>query len=103
MISTRSIALCLTLAAVGVAPATAVAKHGADDPATHATDDHGAIVAEPGDDNGGGSAVEPGDDRGRTAAEPGDDNGGQRPSGNRSAKRVAGTCTVGSSAKLKVR
>src|SRR5438067_2325153 len=114
MISTRSIALGLTLAAIGVAPATAVAKHGADDPATHATDDHGAIVAEPGDDNGGGSAVEPGDDRGgsavepgddrgSSAAEPGDDKGGSRSGGSRSAKRVAGACTAGSSAKLKVK
>jgi hypothetical protein len=90
MISTRSIALGLTLAAVGLAPAAAVAKNGADDPATHAGDDHGAIVTGPGDDKGG------------IAAEPGDDKGGQR-SGGTKAKRAAGTCTGRSSAKLKVK
>src|SRR5215213_3472320 len=90
MISTRSIALGLTLAAVGLAPAAAVAKNGGDDPASHAGDDHGAIVNEPGDDEGG------------SRTEPGDDNGGQR-SGGSKAKRAAGTCTGRSSAKLKVK
>jgi hypothetical protein len=112
MISTRSIALGLTLAAVGLAPAAAVAKNGADDPATHAGDDHGAIVTEPGDDKGstqpepgddkGAVRPEAGDDRGAVAAEPGDDKGGQR-SGGSKAKRAAGTCTGRSSAKLKVK
>src|SRR3954470_3022664 len=106
MISTRTIALGLTVAAVGLTPAAAIAKHGADDPASHAGDDHGAVV-EPGDDKGvsaaqpgddkGASAAEPGDDKARSAAEPGDDNGGQRHGGSRSAKRVSGTCTAGSS------
>jgi len=101
MISTRSIALGLTLAAVGLAPAAAVAKNGADDPATHAGDDHGAIVNEPGDDKGS-TQPEPGDDKGAIAAEPGDDNGGHR-SGGSKAKRAAGTCTGRSSATLKVK
>src|SRR4051812_20949291 len=123
MISTRSIALGLTLAAVGLAPAAAVAKNGGDDPATHAGDDHGAIVTEPGDDKGavrpepgddkgavrpepgddrGAVAAQPGDDKGGSRTEPGDDNGGQR-SGGSKAKRAAGTCTARSSAKLKVK
>src|SRR3954447_24111940 len=122
MITTRSIALGLSLAAIGLAPAAAVAKNGADDPANHATDDHGAVVEpgddkgttqiEPGDDKGataaepgddkGGSGVEPGDDRGGSGTEPGDDNGGQR-SGGTKAKRAAGSCTAGSTAKLKVK
>jgi hypothetical protein len=93
MLSTRSIALGLTLAAVGFAPAAAVAKNGADDPASHAGDDKGA-------------AVEPGDDRG-AAVEPGDDKGGLRGDASRGggsrAKRVKGSCTGRSSAKLKVK
>src|SRR4051794_41897112 len=101
MISTRSIALGLTLAAVGLAPAAAVAKNGGDDPATHAGDDHGAIVTEPGDDKGA-VAAQPGDDKGGSRTEPGDDNGGQRAVGSK-AKRAAGTCTARSSAKLKVK
>ena len=100
MISTRSIALGLTLAAVGLAPAAAVAKNGADDPASHAGDDHGAVT-EPGDDKGA-VQPEPGDDRGAVRPEPGDDKGGQR-SGGSKAKRAAGTCTRRSSAKLKVK
>jgi hypothetical protein len=83
MLSTRSIALGLTLAAVGFAPAAAVAKNGADDPVSHAGDDRGAAV------------------------EPGDDNGGLRGDASRGggswAKRVNGSCTGRSSAKLKVK
>jgi hypothetical protein len=79
---TRSIALALALAATAAVPATAVAKHGADDPPG---DDHGQHV-EPGDDHGG--------DAGGTARGGG---GGSR------ATRVAGTCTDGSTAKLKVK
>src|SRR4051794_40730824 len=128
MLSTRSIALCLTLAAVGLAPAAAVAKNGADDPASHAGDDKGAAVqpgddkgaaVEPGDDKGAavepgddkGAAVQPGDDKG-AAVEPGDDKGaavelgddkGARRSDTSRAKRVSGSCTGRSSAKLKVK
>jgi hypothetical protein len=79
-ITTRNIALGLAVAAVALTPATALAKHGADD---------GVIRA--GDDNGGLR-----DDRG-------DDKGGQRDDGKRSEKRVAGSCTDGSSAKLKAK
>jgi hypothetical protein len=71
----RSTALALALAATAAVPATALAKHGADDPPG---DDHGQHV-EPGDDHGGGTG------------------GGSR------ATRVAGTCTDGSTAKLKVK
>jgi hypothetical protein len=73
----RTIALTLALAALAAAPSAALAKHGADDPPG---DDHGGRV-EPGDDNGGGSGG----------------GGGDR------GKRVAGSCTDGSTAKLKVK
>jgi hypothetical protein len=95
MISTRTLALGLAVAAVALTPAAALAKNGADDGPLHAADDHG-MTTEPGDDNGG--AVEPGDDNGG-AVEPGDDNGGAT----RPAKRLAGSCTGGSHAKLKVK
>src|SRR4051794_34665460 len=107
MFTTRTIALGLTLAAVGLTPPAAIAKHGGDDPASHATDDHGAVV-EPGDDKGVAaaepgddkrvSAAERGDDKGDSGTEPGDDNGGQRHSGSRSAKRASRTCTAGAAA-----
>jgi hypothetical protein len=89
MLSTRTLALGFAVAAVALTPAAALAKNGADDGPAHAGDDHGATV-EPGDDKGG--AVQAGDDR-----------GGQRSGGNRRAKRVTGSCTAGSSAKLKVK
>lgn len=77
----RSISLALALAATAAVPATAIAKHGADDP--------------PGDDRG--QHVEPGDDHGGGTRGPARGGGG----GSRAA-RVAGTCTDGSTAKLKV-
>jgi hypothetical protein len=105
MLSTRTLALGLAVAAVALTPAAALAKNGTDDAPIHAADDHSATV-EPGDDNGGavepgddkGGAVEPGDDKGG-AVEPGDDKGGAT----RTAKRAAGSCTAGSHAKLKVK
>jgi hypothetical protein len=75
----RTTALTLALAATAAVPSVALAKHGADDPPG---DDHGGQV-EPGDDNGGNSG--------------GGSGGGSR------ATRVAGTCTDGSTAKLKVK
>jgi hypothetical protein len=105
MLSTRTLALGLAVAAVALTPAAALAKNGADDGPLHAADDHGMTV-EPGDDNGG--AVEPGDDRGG-AVEPGDDKGGAVQPGDdkggatRTAQRIAGSCTAGSHAKLKVK
>jgi hypothetical protein len=72
----RTAAVALALAAAATAPSAALAKHGADDP--------------PGDDNG--RHVEPGDDHG----------GGARHGGDRGT-RVAGSCTDGSTAKLKVK
>jgi hypothetical protein len=107
MLSTRTLALGLAVAAVALTPAAALAKNGADDGPLHAGDDHGATV-EPGDDHGAtvepgddqGATVEPGDDKGATV-EPGDDNGGRRDIAKRKAKR--GHCTSDSSAKLKVK
>jgi hypothetical protein len=71
---TRNIGLGLAVAAVGLTPAAALAKHGADD---------GPIRA--GDDKGGQR-----DDSQRVATKRGE-------------KRVAGSCTGRSSAKLKVK
>jgi hypothetical protein len=83
----RSISLALALAATAAVPSVALAKHGADDP--------------PGDDHGG--QVEPGDDHGGGGGRGGDDNGGNRNGGGSRAVRVAGTCTDGSTAKLKAK
>jgi hypothetical protein len=99
MLSTRTFALGLAVAAVALTPAAALAKNGADDGPLHAADDHGATV-EPGDDNGG--ALEAGDDNGG-ALEAGDDNGGRSKSAKRTVKRATGRCTADSSAKLKVK
>ena len=85
MLSTRTLALGLAVAAVALTPAAALAKHGADDGPLHAADDHGAAV-EPGDDNGG-------------ALQAGDDNGGAKGT----LKRTSGHCTANSTAKLKVK
>jgi len=95
--TTRTIALGLAIMATALTPAASLAKNGADDP--------------PGDDRGGqrtGNSVEPGDDRGgqRTGSDDGarDDKGGQRTGkSKRGEKRVAGSCTGGSTAKLKVK
>jgi len=73
----RNLALILAVAALGVAPAAALADHGADDGG--------------GDDRGGQR-----DDGG------GDDSGGGRDD-KKDEKRVAGSCTGGSTAKLKVK
>ena len=73
----RTTALAFALAAMAAAPSAALARHGADDP--------------PGDDRGG--QLEPGDDNGGGGSGGGGDRG----------KRVAGTCTDGSSVKLKVK
>ena len=88
----RSITLSVVLALAALSPATALARNGADDdPALN--DDRGAAqVATPTtatDDN-------------PTA---GDDNGGTRTqsSRSRSERRVTGTCTGNSTAKLKVK
>lgn len=78
----RSISLVLALAATAAVPSVALAKHGADDP--------------PGDDRGG-QQVEPGDDHGGSGGSGGNGGGGSR------GTRVAGTCTDGSTAKLKAK
>jgi hypothetical protein len=72
---TRTILLTLALVATAAVPSAALARHGADDP--------------PGDDHGG-------------RVEPGDDHGG-RGGGDERGTRVAGSCTDGSTAKLKVK
>jgi hypothetical protein len=77
---TRNIALAVAALVLCLAPAAALADHGADDGAR--ADDRGR-VQEPGDDNGGDR------DRG------GDDDDGEQ--------RVAGSCTGGATAKLKVK
>jgi hypothetical protein len=79
MLSTRTLALGLAVAAVALTPAAALAKNGADDGPLHAADDHGTTV------------------------EPGDDNGGRGDGAKRTAKRASGHCTADSSAKLKVK
>jgi hypothetical protein len=79
----RSITLALALAATAAVPSVALAKNGADDP--------------PGDDHG--QHVEPGDDHGGATGGGGSDGSG----GGSRATRVAGTCTDGSTAKLKVK
>jgi hypothetical protein len=82
--TTRNIALGLALATV-LSPAAALAKNGADDGPAHAGDDKGGQRTGP-------------------SVEPGDDKGGQRTAkGGRKAKRVVGSCTGNSSAKLKVK
>jgi hypothetical protein len=78
----RNTTLMLALAALAIAPTAALAKHGADD---LPGDDRGGR-AERGDDDGGGSGS------GR-----GGGGGGDR------GVRVAGTCTGGSTAKLKAK
>jgi hypothetical protein len=78
----RTTALMVALAALAAAPTAALAKHGADDP--------------PGDDRGG--QVERGDDDGGSRGGSGSGGGG----GDR-GKRVAGSCTGGSTAKLKAK
>jgi hypothetical protein len=77
----RTIVLSLVVATTALAPATALAKHGADDPA--------------GDDRGGQSTAS--DDNGSSS--------GRNDSSKRDRKeiRVAGSCTGNSRAKLKVK
>jgi hypothetical protein len=85
----RNVLLALAVVALGIAPAAAVAKHGPDDG-----------IAELGDDNGGLRPDGVSDDS------PGDDKGGLRDdsaAGKRAEKRVAGSCTGRSSAKLKAK
>jgi hypothetical protein len=72
--TTRNIALTLAVATLGLTPAAALAKHGADDGTTRAGDDNGGQR----DDSTGGGAKSKG-------------------------KRVAGSCSGRSSAKLKVK
>jgi hypothetical protein len=106
MTTHRSIILSLVLAATALAPATALAKHGADDPA--------------GDDRGGQTTVSDNtgaDDNGSTSGKTEDnpstggkaeDNGsasGKTDKAKRDKKivRVTGDCTGDSTAKLKVK
>ena len=79
-ITRRSLPLLLAVLATAAVPATALAKHGDDDG--------------PGDDRGGDRQEQSDDRRGR-----GGDDDGRR---DRREVRVAGRCTGGSTAKLKV-
>ena len=93
MTANRSIVLSLVLAVTALAPATALAKHGADDPA--------------GDDRGGqATATNPADDNPGTSGSRNDSNSGRSEDKPKRAKRVvrvAGECTGDSTAKLKVK
>jgi hypothetical protein len=87
----RTIALTLALAATAAVPSVALAKHGADHPPG---DDRGGQRVESGEDrSGSGRGGSGGDDR--------DDRGGSGGGGSRDEPRVAGSCTDGSTAKLK--
>jgi hypothetical protein len=82
------LALGLALAATAAVPASALAKHGADDG--------------PGDDRGGDRQGQRGaDDNGGRRG--GDDDGGRHGGGGDRGRLVAGRCTDGSTAKLKVK
>ena len=91
MKNVRTIALSLALGLTVLAPAAALAKHGADDPS--------------GDDRGGQRVVDDSGDRGGGGGR--DDSSGRRDSTrSRSATRVrraTGTCTGSSTAKLKAK
>ena len=80
MTNVRTITLSLALAFTAIAPAAAVARHGADDP--------------PGDDRGGQRA----DDSGGSSSGSGASGGAKA-----NRRQVTGTCTGRSSAKLKVK
>jgi hypothetical protein len=87
MKSKRTMILSLALAAVtAVAPASALAKHGADDPA--------------GDDRGGQSSANSSTDDNNSNSNSGNSNKATR---NRKEIRVSGSCTGNSRAKLKVK
>jgi hypothetical protein len=87
MKSNRTMIVSLVFAVAALAPATAIAKHGADDPA--------------GDDRGGQTAGNSGSSGGNSS----DDNGSGRDSSSRNRReiRVSGSCTGNSRAKLKVK
>jgi hypothetical protein len=84
----RSIPISLVLALTALAPATALARNGADDDPALGDDRGGAQVA----------TTTSTDDNPSTD----DDNGGSR-TRTRPERRVAGACTDGSTAKLKVK
>jgi hypothetical protein len=82
-ITTRNFAVGFAVLALGLTPGAAMAKHGGDDG--------------PGDDRGGQRAAGQSDDG------PGDDRGGDRARQRRDETRVTGSCTGGSTAKLKAK
>ncbi|MEA2138523.1 MAG: hypothetical protein QOG56_1673 [Solirubrobacteraceae bacterium] len=88
MNSTRSITLSLALALAALAPASALARNGADDDPALGDDRGGQRVAPTTDDN----------------PSAGEDSGAARKSSrSRSGRRVAGTCTASSTAKLELK
>ncbi|MEA2220577.1 MAG: hypothetical protein QOJ35_3203 [Solirubrobacteraceae bacterium] len=108
MKTTRTIAVSLVIACTAIAPAAALASHGADDDPAVADDHGGATVAQPAVDDNPGA-----DDVAQPAAGAGDDAGAgvqshssaTRQQGKRVKQvvRVTGTCTAGSTARLKVK
>ena len=91
MSTTRSITISLVLALAGVAPTSALARNGADDPAR-------------GDDRGGQrAATTPATDDNPSAGEDTGDKGATRTSRSHRQQRVAGTCTGSSTAKFEVK
>ena len=96
MTANRSIVLSLVLAVTALAPATALAKHGADDPAG---DDRGgqATTTNPADDDPGTSS----DSQSASNSRESEDK--PKPKRARKLVRVAGECTGDSTAKLKVK
>ena len=79
--TTRTLLLGLVLAVLAIAPAAAVAKHGADDGVVQVGDDNGGLRSDDSDDS---------------SSRGGDDD-------KRSEKRVAGSCTGRATAKLKAK
>ncbi len=90
MKSNRTMIVSLVFAVAALAPATAIAKHGADDPAG---DDRGGQTAGNSGSSGGGSSDDNGSSSGRNDSS----------SRNRREIRVSGSCTGNSRAKLKVK
>jgi hypothetical protein len=94
MKTTRTIAVSLVIACTAIAPAAALASHGADDDPAVADDHGGQTVAPPAvDDNPAAGA----DDQSRSGTTP------LRGKRVKQLVRVTGACTGGSTAKLKVK
>jgi hypothetical protein len=90
MTRNRAIVVSLVLAATALTPATALARHGSDDPA--------------GDDRGGQTTTSnPADDNPTTSSGSNSGRSEDKPKRAKKVVRVAGECTGDSTAKLKVK